>query len=148
MKNSEPPFSQLSEKDTASCASLYADVYSNPPWNEPWEQLSAIKRLTFLMQIPTSIGFKYIRNEQIIGFWLGYIEEGFDELAIKEVVVHPDFQQQGIGTKLMHHSEKVAKNSGLKSITLSTLRDSFMDKFYQGLGYQESSNIRFMRKEI
>lgn len=141
-------FQQIMKNDIPHCASLYAVVYSNPPWNEPWEQSSAIKRLTFLMQIPTSIGFKYVRNDQIIGFWLGYVEEGFDELAIKEVVVHPDFQQQGIGTELMHHSEEVAKNSGLKRITLSTLRDSFMDKFYQGLGYQESSNIRFMRKEI
>ncbi len=141
-------FEQLTENDIPHCASLYMDVYSNPPWNEPWEQSSAIKRLTFLMKIPTSIGFKYVRGNQIIGFWLGYIEEGFDEMAIKEVVVHPRFQRQGIGTKLMHHSEEIAKKRGIKRITLSTLRDSFMDKFYQELGYQESSNIRFMGKEI
>jgi len=138
-------FVELSPNDIEPCARLYVATFNAPPWNENWNIKGALERIQFLMGIPTSLGFKLIQNQEIVGFWIGYIRVGFDELHIEEVVVHPNHQKKGLGKKLVSSVEETASKKALKKITLCTLVDSYIEKFYGGLGFTKAI-ITFMEK--
>lgn len=45
-------------------------------------------------------------------------QESFDSLTLAPVSVKPDFQNQGIGSGLIHAAHKIAKDMGFKSVVL------------------------------
>ena len=57
--------------------------------------------------------------------------ESFESLALAPVSVLPEFQGKGIGSKLIMHSHKVAKDLGYKSIILLGHQD-----YYPRFGYE------------
>ena len=57
--------------------------------------------------------------------------ESFQSLALAPVSVLPEFQGKGIGSKLILHSHKVAKDLGYKSIILLGHQD-----YYPRFGYE------------
>lgn len=58
-------------------------------------------------------------------------------LALAPVSVHPNFQGNGIGSKLILESHKLAKTLGFKSIVLLGHKD-----YYPKFGYQKASVFR------
>lgn len=58
-------------------------------------------------------------------------------LALAHVSVHPNFQGNGIGSKLILESHKLAKTLGFKSIVLLGHKD-----YYPKFGYQKASVFR------
>lgn len=60
------------------------------------------------------------------------------ELHLWEVSVHPDFQQNGIGTGLVRACLIDARNAGFAAVTLTTFRDlPWNGPFYARLGFAE-----------
>jgi len=76
----------------------------------------------------------------------GFVEVGFNELHIKEVVVHPEHQKKGMGKKLMTSIEETALKNFSKKITLSTLSDTFIHRFYKNHGYVDDRKNVLMEK--
>ena len=67
---------------------------------------------------------------------------------IYSLAVRPDFQNQGIGKKLMIHAEHALKNLGCIKINLQILEDNEkVQMFYRSLGYSTEKRIS-MGKEI
>lgn len=59
-----------------------------------------------------------------------------DELTIENIAVDPDFQGQGLGVRLMHHAEGLAREAGLSGTRLCT--NKLMAEniaLYERLGY-------------
>jgi ribosomal protein S18 acetylase RimI-like enzyme len=60
---------------------------------------------------------------------------------VAKLMVHNDFRQQGIATKLMKALEEKAHAEKLKLITFDAVTDSDAWRLYQRLGYQIVGNI-------
>lgn len=65
--------------------------------------------------------------------------EGAAVSWLEDMVVHPDFQAQGVGTSLLQHAVREAWNLGLKRVTLLTDHDNDPAmRFYQRHGFRRS----------
>ena len=75
-------------------------------------------------------------GERMAGF---LVTEPFGrELHVWECSVHPDFQQRGIGAGLLRAAMIDARNSGFRTLTLTTFRDvPWNAPFYERLGFEE-----------
>ncbi|MDQ1855176.1 GNAT family N-acetyltransferase [Chryseobacterium sp. WLY505] len=63
-------------------------------------------------------------------------EKSFDSLALAPVSVKPEFQNQGIGAKLILEGHHIAKELGYKSVILIG-----HEKYYPRFGYKKTSNF-------
>lgn len=63
-------------------------------------------------------------------------EKSFESLALAPVSVKPEFQNQGIGTKLILEGHRIAKELGYKSVILIG-----HEKYYPRFGYKKTSNF-------
>jgi ribosomal protein S18 acetylase RimI-like enzyme len=63
-----------------------------------------------------------------------------DDLLIYSVAVHPDYQKQGLGRRLLAWAEQQALQAGYRSIRLYTNERMVENiRLYKSLGYQETS---------
>ena len=74
-----------------------------------------------------------------VGLLAGLIETQLkaDHLWVESVAVHPDWQGQGLGRRLIAQAEVLARAAGLGEVRLLT-NPAFVGNvaFYQGLGFQ------------
>lgn len=101
-------------------AEIYND-YSIPPLTQTLDEIK--EDFTF------QVFLKAVIKNKIIGSVRAYKEE--DTLYIGRLIVHPDFQNQGIGTKLLKEIE--AKFNDVKRFELFT-------------GYKSKKNLNLYRK--
>ena len=62
-----------------------------------------------------------------------------EKVKMRQVAVHFDYQNKGIGTLLVRHSEWLAEKKGFKKIELHARENAF--KFYEKLAYNRSGAI-------
>tara|TARA_B100002051_G_C16696861_1_gene618678 strand:+ start:1106 stop:1618 length:513 start_codon:yes stop_codon:yes gene_type:complete len=68
-------------------------------------------------------------------------------IYVHRLAVHPKFQKQGIGNKLMNFAESIAKKLNFISIRLDTFsQNKSNNKFYESRGYQKLGDV-FFRKQ-
>ena len=79
---------------------------------------------------------KVTKNRKTVGYVKFAIEAGV--CNIQEIIVAHDHQGQGIGRELMKETEKIAKESKVHKITLTTGKGWPSEKFYQALGYKQT----------
>lgn len=63
-------------------------------------------------------------------------KESFDSLALAPVSVKPEFQNQGIGAKLILRGHRIAEELGYESVVLIG-----HEKYYPRFGYKKTSNF-------
>jgi len=63
-------------------------------------------------------------------------EKSFDSLALAPVSVKPEFQNQGIGAKLILQGHRIAEELGYESVILIG-----HEKYYPRFGYKKTSNF-------
>ncbi|MBK8700254.1 MAG: GNAT family N-acetyltransferase [Saprospiraceae bacterium] len=57
-----------------------------------------------------------------------------DRIKMRQVAVHPDFQDQGIGGQLVAYSENLARSMNFKTMVLHARKTAA--RFYEKLSYQ------------
>jgi ribosomal protein S18 acetylase RimI-like enzyme len=85
-------------------------------------------------------------NGRIAGTAMG----GFDGVSgwLQHVAVHPDFQNQGIGTRMVSELERRLKQLGCRRINVLVPADNAaLQQFYSRQGF-EPSRLTLMRKHI
>ena len=96
-------------------------------------------------------------EEKIVGFLSGEII--FDEGNILMISVKKEFQNKGVGRKLMNRFEKLAKKEGVKAIYLEVSEKNINAiDFYKKLGfipiglrkkyYKNGENALLLKKEV
>jgi aralkylamine N-acetyltransferase len=70
---------------------------------------------------------------RLIGFSRATSDHAFNA-TIWDVVVHPDFQKQGLGKSLMQHVIRELRREDISNITL--FADPHVVNFYRGLGFK------------
>jgi ribosomal protein S18 acetylase RimI-like enzyme len=105
-------------------AEIYND-FNIPPLNQSLEEIKdEFDNKTFL---------KAVVDGKIIGSVRAFVEQG--TCYIGRLIVHPDFQNQGTGTKMMNEIEKFFKKA--KRFELFTGHKSKRNIYlYQKLGYR------------
>ena len=112
-------------------AEIYHD-YSIPPLTQTLEEISA--------DFKNYVTLKAISNGVIIGSVKGQLNDAGD-CYIGRLMVHPDFQHRGIGTRLLHAIE--AAFPQVKRYMLGTGHKSEDNlRLYQKLGYQPYNSER------
>jgi ribosomal protein S18 acetylase RimI-like enzyme len=105
-------------------AEIYND-FNIPPLVQTLEEIKKDFGIQFLL--------KAVMDEKIIASVRAFIKEG--TCYIGRLIVHPDFQNQGIGTKLMYEIEKIF--STCQRFELFTGARSERNLYlYQKLGYK------------
>ncbi len=142
--------SNLDKDDLNDCASLYVTVFNAEPWNENLDKAMALQRLSHLISLPNMVGRKCIVENNIVGFWIGYIEPlaDFNRLFIKEILVHSKLQNQGVGKHLMQSVDEYEALYKCRNICLLTNRETNAYFFYQKMGYDSPQDIIFMEKSV
>lgn len=79
-----------------------------------------------------------IKKDKVVGFCGFWIV--IDEAHVTNISVAPDFQRQGIGSVLMNHLLKIAKELGVRCSTLEVRAgNTAAIRLYESLGYSASA---------
>jgi ribosomal protein S18 acetylase RimI-like enzyme len=117
-----------------------AEIYNNdsiPPLTQTLEEIKA--------EFDNQIFLKGLIDERIIGSVRAYQTEG--TCHIGRLIVHPDFQNRGIGTRLMHEIENCFETA--KRFKLFTGDNSERNLYlYQKLGYKEIRRQKFQENLV
>ncbi|WP_176239313.1 GNAT family N-acetyltransferase [Mariniplasma anaerobium] len=90
--------------------------------------------------------FRLLRVQKMGKFFEHEVNE--DELHIHGIVVASKFRSMGIGSKLFDEIESIAKNKGLKKITLEVLDSNKLAyKLYKKLGFIDIRASEFTKKQ-
>ena len=125
-----------------ACASLYADAFNAPPWNESWTVHDAAQRLGDVLATPRAVGVCSSNADgEVLGFALGHLERsGADyHFLLQEMCVRTDAQRQGHGTELL---AALADRLGqVLHWYLLTTRDSDAAAFYEKNGFRPAGRM-------
>ena len=140
----------MQPSDIVTCARIFADVYSNPPWDYHWVTVDKAEK--YMCDIVEAVGFRgflYYENETLTGFCVGAATDYFfgPQYEIKECAVVPSRQRRGAGSRMLAIIEKKLAEDGVMNIYLHTSRTIPAHEFYIKNGYTPvSDNIYFMKE--
>lgn len=101
---------------------------------------SEIGRLDRRLYLPILKQYKFAETLKLIrrGFPLIFIKETTrDEYFLSNLVVKRHYRNKGIGEKMLHHAEELAKEAGFSKISLIVdLENQNARRFYDRHGYQ------------
>lgn len=139
----------LNELNINQVVPLYIEYY-NDFEEGAWTAEKAYKRILQVVTTNDSFCLAIKKDEQIIGFSMGYFVQyddiiGFD---LVEIVIKKEFQRQGIGTIFMKEIEKRIKEKGALQIQLQAVNDDMHNNFYGKLGYKNATNFVLKAKML
>ena len=128
---------KIESSDIGPCAALFAEVFREAPWNEPWSQQNAKERLAHIYDSKGFVGFLIEKKNNIIGIVLGNVEPfaGGDAFYLREMCIMKEEQGKEYGKKLVAclHSELAAQK--IARSYLITRRNGLAATFYLANGY-------------
>ena len=140
----------IAKQNLESISQLFISVFNNSPWNEHWEYSWAYERLNWIYEAQGFMGFSIADGDRIVGAILGHFvpfqgKEGFE---IVEFFVKTNYQNQGIGTKLLLRLESGLKQRNCDFIVLLTGRNTEAESFYRKHNYKPDDRLVLLRKKI
>ncbi len=136
------------EGDLPRLAEIMKESFKLSPWNEKWEGLSCLERLSDIFHMPSSIAFTAIdEQDKPLGSVMGFILPHPDgkEATLLECFVDPSHIGGGLGTALMESVMLALKEEGVKTTMFYT--SGTLDSFYSRFGFKRSENCYLMTKE-
>ena len=96
-------FRRMTPEDIPACARTLMAALAPAPWNEHWTYEQAFTRIDEIMSGRVSRGYVAVEGDTIVSMLSGRIMTylAFKELWVDEFSVHPDYQRQGVGSRMM-----------------------------------------------
>ena len=142
----------MQQKDIEKCALTLMKAFKEEPWNENWTYEQAYTRIDEIMSARVSRGYVVYDGDIVVSMLSGRIMTylGFKELWVDEFSVHPDYQRQGIGTKMIEYVREQLKQETEKIsyIVLNTERGYPSVKFYEANGFKADESLVFMAADV
>lgn len=131
-------------------AVIYAAAFSGEPWHDAWRAEDAAVHIAEIMESRQSFGLEYVIDGMVAGFILGssMLFHYGRTFEINDLAVHPDFQGQGIATKLLNACLDEMKARGIKGVHLITQGEGFLPAFYEKHGFQKENRVMLMGLEL
>ena len=138
----------LSEDHIDECAHLVVATFNAEPWNDNWTLDTAMKELTWTLEVPGFVGLVSITNE-VVAFATGYREpdDERDVFYLKTFCVKPEAQGTGVGSRLIGYLKEHLGESGVNTIYLITRKGAPAEDFYRKNGYTVNSEDIVMTHE-
>lgn len=127
----------IEPEDMDRISDLYASVFSSSPWNEPWSNEKAKRRLNHIFLSKDFIGLLVEIEESVQAIVLGNTEPFLDEKTfyLREMCVNPEFQENGIGQRLIQELHFKLKEINVSGVYLTTRNQLKAASFYKNNGY-------------
>lgn len=137
----------ITENDINALAAALSEAYSEPPWNEKWDDEKAVRRVSAILSGYCALGLDAVDNDEIIGGLLGYVDPYADEdfFFVSELFVIPERKKQGIGRKLLAELEKYIKEHNAGCIQLISIPHNL--PFYEKCGLSKDG-VSLLYKKI
>ena len=130
----------LTEDRLDEVVALYVDVFSRPPWDEPWTTDDARRRLGSMLAAPGAVGVVAHDDGVLLGMALAAVERqaGHDVLVLRETCVRTDRQRSGVGGALL---DALDARVDVASWYLLTARESPAAAFYESRGFRPAGRM-------
>ncbi|WP_273837702.1 MULTISPECIES: GNAT family N-acetyltransferase [Providencia] len=142
---------ELTPAMVETCAQLYCTTYNSAPWHESWDSPAPIiSFLEYHLANNYFLGYVIKLDNSIVGACIGFQKpwnQGV-EYYIDEFFIHPDFQGQGLGSKLMQHAQDQCIKHNFNAIILNTERGFPAEKFYKRNDFTEHEGLIVMSKIV
>ncbi len=136
--------------DVTTCARLFCEVFSNPPWNEDWTMETAHRRLADCAATPHFVGVLAEDGNDVAGFAFGNLQHYMHEqhYYLLELCVDTRRQRQGIGGVIMEALYTRIQEKGANRIYTLTARDTAAQAFYEKAGFYVSPKMILMARRF
>lgn len=132
------------KKDLPLLADIYKTAYNSLNIGENWNNDSALKLIEHLYHEQEDLFFVAEENGAIVGGIVALLKPWWDgnHLADGEIFVHPQFQEKGIGTRLIKHMF-IESSKKYKALSWDTFTHRVYEQpldWYKKLGFEEIKN--------
>ena len=145
-------FRRMTTEDFGGCARELMKAFQEEPWNEDWTYEQAYTRIDEIMSARVSRGYVVYEGDVVVSMLCGRIMTylDFKELWVDEFSVNPDYQRQGIGTKMMSfvREELKKEQEKISYIVLNTEKGYPSVKFYEANGFKADESLVFMAADV
>jgi aminoglycoside 6'-N-acetyltransferase I len=144
----EHTFKELTLQDLNTLIKKYI-IHHNAEGGS-WTYELAEKRLKQIISTTSFYGIGLYNESELMGFAIGWFKQ-FDDIVVfylEEILVFKEYQNNGLGTKMLQFLENSVKKQGVKKISLSTTYEENHQNFYSRLGYKKSDFLVPMNKNI
>lgn len=145
-------FKKMESNDIGNCAYELIKAFKEEPWNEEWTYQQAYERIDEIMSARVSRGYVIYDGDVVVSMLCGRIMTymGFKQLWIDEFSVNPDYQRQGIGTKMLDfvREEMKKEKDKISHLVLITERGYPSVKFYEANGFRMDEKPVFMAANV
>lgn len=114
------------EFDAPVSAAALADLRESVGWNRMEREL-ADPRLRSAFHLCCFDG------DRLVGY-VAAVSNGVTDAYIQDLMVHPDYQQQGIGRELMQHALQRLRDDGIYMVSI-IYGDAALQKYYEQFGF-------------
>ena len=116
------------------------DLYNSVGWTAYTKDLNVMKKL-----LPGALSYTSAWDgDRLVGL-IRTVGDGCSILYIQDLLVHPDYQRQGIGQTLVTQTVAAAEN--IRQICLSTENTEKTVQFYRSVGFvtmEETGAVTFI----
>jgi len=134
--------------DYKEIAKIYAEGFSEPPYNEPWTADVALKKIKVFSKYCDI--WKIVYGTEIIGFMVinphhwypGRICFG-EDISIKK-----EYRGEGVGKEAVRRIMEIYKKKGFESFMGTSHNQSKAYKIWRSLGIKENKTDRIISKKL
>ena len=130
---------KANKEDLKKIAELYKKAFSEAPYNENWNNRTALERINFYYKSKEIFIIK--ADSKIIGFIISAIEPWYnaDRGVITEIVIDKNFRKHGFGEMLIKYVEDSYTKKGVKSIFIEAMDKSL--NYFKKFNYIHAWNV-------
>lgn len=137
-------FRPMTPVDYPACAAELIAAFKEPPWNEAWTYEQAYDRIDEIMSARISRGYVCMDGGKCVSMLCGRIMTYQEQklFYIDEFSVHPDYQRQGVGSRMLAflRAELKKEPRQISHMSLITERGFPSVSFYEKNGFVELTN--------
>jgi ribosomal protein S18 acetylase RimI-like enzyme len=145
----EPPFTirPMTPADLPAAAAVFVAAFREPPYQEAWDPEDAAAWLGVYCERCPEDCFCVDRHGEIVG--LAVCTTVLQRRAvIEELVMAPDYQQQGLGSALLEHCLAHFRARGIGCVELVARRGAPAWEFYRRRGFREARRHALLVREL
>lgn len=145
-------FRPMTRADFPACARELIAAFAEPPWNEVWTYEQAYDRIEEIMSARVSRGWVCMDGDRCVSMLSGRIMTYQDvkQLFIDEFSVHPAYQQQGVGSRMLAFMREELKRESMviRHLALNTEKGFPCVDFYLRNGFVTLDDTIFMAAHV
>ncbi len=128
---------------------IYAAAFSGEPWNDHWSVEDATIHVRELLESQQHYGLECIIDGNVAGFILGtsMLFHYGRTFEINDLAVAPQYQRQGIASRLLDQCLADLKAQGIVGFHLITACEGVLPAFYERFGFKKEERVMLMGKE-